>query len=58
MQQVMPVELHTRGAVPPVLGEQKDIRYFGTDARSILNSPIATGMSFWSINPYVGCAFG
>jgi DNA repair photolyase len=58
MQQVMPLELHTRGAVPPVLGEQKDIRYFGTDARSILNSPIATGMSFWSINPYVGCAFG
>jgi DNA repair photolyase len=58
MQQLMPLELHTRGAVSPVLGEQKDIRYFGTDARSILNSPVATGMSFWSINPYVGCAFG
>jgi DNA repair photolyase len=49
---------HTRGAFPPLLGEQKDIRYFGTDPRSLLNSPATTGMSFWSINPYVGCAFG
>ena len=49
---------HTPSGIPPVLGEQKDIRYFGTDPRSILNSPATTGMSFWSINPYVGCAFG
>jgi len=49
---------HTPRGMPPLLGEQKDIRYFGTDPRSILNSPAATGMSFWSINPYVGCAFG
>jgi DNA repair photolyase len=49
---------HTRPAFPPLLGEQKDIRYFGTDPRSLLNSPATTGMSFWSINPYIGCAFG
>ncbi len=49
---------HTPGGMPPLLGEQKDIRYFGTDPRSILNSPTATGMPFWSVNPYVGCAFG
>jgi len=42
----------------PVLGDQKDIRYFGTTPASVLNSPSATGMGFWSINPYVGCAFG
>ena len=42
----------------PQLGEQKDIRYFSAVARSILNGPTATGMGFWSINPYVGCAFG
>ena len=42
----------------PLLGEQKDIRYFASPSRSILNSPAATGMGFWSINPYVGCAFG
>lgn len=42
----------------PVLGEQKDIRYFGTTPASVLNGPAATGMDFWSINPFVGCAFG
>ncbi len=30
----------------------------GTIARSVLNGPDTTGMGFWSINPYVGCAFG
>jgi DNA repair photolyase len=40
-----------------VLGEQKDVRYYEDTPRSILNSPAATGMSFWSINPYVGCIF-
>ena len=43
---------------PLLIGEQKDIRYFGTDPRSVLNGPATTGMGFWSINPYVGCAFG
>lgn len=42
----------------PVLGEQKDIRYFGTAPKTVINSPATTGMGFWSINPYVGCAFG
>jgi DNA repair photolyase len=46
------------GRVLPLLGEQKDIRYFASNTRSILNSPKTTGMEFWSINPYVGCAFG
>ncbi|MDB4913201.1 MAG: Radical domain protein [Gemmatimonadetes bacterium] len=40
------------------VGEQKDIRYFAANSRSVLNGPKATGMGFWSINPYVGCAFG
>ena len=42
----------------PVLGEQGDIRYLGVEAHGVLNSPETTGMSYWSINPYVGCAFG
>jgi DNA repair photolyase len=42
----------------PVLGEQKDIAYYGAAARTIVNGPETTGMDFWSINPYVGCAFG
>jgi DNA repair photolyase len=44
--------------VLPVLGEQKDIRYYGTRAKSVLNGTEVTGMGFWSINPYIGCAFG
>jgi len=42
----------------PLLDVQKDIRYYGAASRSVLNGPSATGMDFWSINPYVGCAFG
>jgi DNA repair photolyase len=45
---------------PPVaaVGEQGDISYFGISARSIFNAPAQTGMPYWSVNPYVGCAFG
>src|SRR5579885_2282731 len=42
----------------PMVGEQKDIRYFGTIAKNVLNSPEVTRMGFWSVNPYIGCAFG
>ena len=42
----------------PVIGEQKDIRYYSSPAKSVLNGPETTGMGFWSVNPYIGCAFG
>lgn len=42
----------------PVIGEQKDIRYYSSMAKKVLNGPETTGMGYWSINPYVGCAFG
>ncbi|MEP6618669.1 MAG: radical SAM protein [bacterium] len=54
--------LFSDGAIPrrtlAMVGEQKDIRYFAATPRSVLNAPAATGMGFWSINPYIGCAFG
>ena len=37
---------------------QGDIRYIPAPPASVLNPPSTTGMPFWSINPYVGCAFG
>jgi DNA repair photolyase len=49
---------HPVRRIVPLVGEQKDIRYYAATPRSVLNSPKATGMGFWSINPYVGCAFG
>ena len=42
----------------PTIGEQKDIRYHSAPARGLLNGPESTGMGYWSVNPYVGCAFG
>jgi DNA repair photolyase len=46
----------------PVLGArleaQKDIVYYEAAARSVLNPPASTGIGCWSLNPYVGCAFG
>jgi DNA repair photolyase len=56
LQQTLFSDAPPRG--PVLLGEQSDIRYFASPARSILNGPATTGMGFWSINPYVGCAFG
>src|ERR1700760_1818995 len=46
------------GSALPMVGEQKDIRYYGTVARSVLNGTNVTKMGFWSVNPYIGCAFG
>jgi len=40
-----------------VIGEQKDIRYHSAPAKNVLNGPEVTGMGYWSVNPYVGCAF-
>lgn len=42
----------------PAIGEQADVRYYATQAGSVLNGPQATGIGCWTINPYVGCAFG
>jgi DNA repair photolyase len=48
--------------VPPpsleLIGTQGDIRYYDQPAKGVLNGPEVTGMGFWSINPYIGCAFG
>jgi DNA repair photolyase len=41
-----------------LIGTQGDIRYYDQPAKGVLNGPEVTGMGFWSINPYVGCAFG
>jgi DNA repair photolyase len=41
-----------------LLKTQSDLQYHAAPVRGIFNPPAATGMDFWSINPYVGCAFG
>jgi DNA repair photolyase len=42
----------------PVLRQHSDIEYLDAVAQGVLNPPVSTGMPFWSLNPYVGCAFG
>jgi DNA repair photolyase len=63
MSDALQQPLFADGAIPaarplPVIGEQRDISYFGASARTVLNGPETTGMPFWSINPYTGCAIG
>ncbi len=41
-----------------LLSAQADVTYHAAPAGGIFNAPPATHMGFWSINPYVGCAFG
>jgi DNA repair photolyase len=48
-----------------VLGSRSDgadpdrtTRYLSLPPKGMLNSPAATGMGFWSVNPYIGCEFG
>ena len=36
----------------------RDATFEAVPTRSVLNSPAATHMPFWSINPYIGCEFG
>lgn len=42
-----------------VLDERsRGTRFLAIAPRAAINSPKATGMGFWSLNPYVGCEFG
>ena len=52
------LELSVNDAPFRLLDRQADLTYHAAPVRGIFNPPSATGMGFWSINPYVGCAFG
>ena len=42
-----------------VLDERlRGTRFVSLAAKRVLNPPAATGMEYWSLNPYVGCEFG
>jgi DNA repair photolyase len=43
----------------PVLDQRaRGTRFILFHVRSAINSPAATHMGFWSLNPYIGCEFG
>ena len=47
-------------APPPIVLDERlrGTRFVSLAAKRILNPPSATGMDYWSLNPYVGCEFG
>jgi len=49
-----------RPAPLPILGaaDSRAVTFESVPTRSVLNSPAATHMPFWSVNPYIGCEFG
>ena len=47
-----------RSALPILDQRARGTSFIALPIKSVLNSPTATGMEFWSINPYVGCEFG
>ncbi|HEX5386729.1 MAG TPA: radical SAM protein [Gemmatimonadales bacterium] len=42
----------------PLAPPLRNTEFLALPVRSVLNPPAATGMNFWSLNPYVGCEFG
>jgi len=42
----------------PLDRRSRGTEFLAVQVRSVLNSPAATHMPFWSLNPYVGCEFG
>jgi DNA repair photolyase len=50
----------SEGPAPwPLLDERgAGTAFLGVSARRVLNPPGATGMQFWSLNPFIGCEFG
>jgi DNA repair photolyase len=47
-----------RRMLPTLDRRERGTTFLGLEISRILNSPDSTGMSFWSINPYIGCEFG
>ena len=51
-------EYERKSRLLPLIDQQTDISYYAAPAKNVLNGPETTGMDFWSLNPYTGCAFG
>lgn len=47
-----------RPAMPVLDARRRGSQFVGLTSRTVLNSPVSTGMDFWTLNPYVGCEFG
>ena len=55
---LIPLPLRPSTPLPVLESRVRGTRFLGLAVRSALNSPAATHMGFWSLNPYIGCEFG
>jgi DNA repair photolyase len=55
---LIPSLLGPSAPLPILESRSRGTRFLGITVRSALNSPAATHMGFWSLNPYIGCEFG
>jgi DNA repair photolyase len=52
------LDLDTSRPLPVLDRRARGAEFFQLSVKQVANSPETTGMSFWSINPYIGCEFG
>jgi DNA repair photolyase len=55
---LVPLRLRPTIPLPLLESRRHGTRFLGLTVRSAVNSPAATHMGFWSLNPYIGCEFG
>jgi DNA repair photolyase len=55
---LLPAAPPSPGGLVPLDQRPRGTEFLSVQVRSVLNSPAATHMPFWSLNPYVGCEFG
>ena len=55
---LLPVPPAAAPTLVPLDRRARGTEFLALPVRSVLNSAVATGMGFWSLNPYVGCEFG
>ena len=56
--ELLPVLPASDPSLAPLDQRARGTEFLALPIRSVLNSPLSTGMGFWSLNPYVGCEFG
>jgi DNA repair photolyase len=55
---LLPLPVRASSPLPVLDSRVRGTRFLGIEVRSAVNSPAATHMGFWSLNPYIGCEFG
>jgi DNA repair photolyase len=55
---LLPPPVEQPAGLVPLDRRVRGTEFLAVPVKSVLNTPAATHMPFWSLNPYVGCEFG